>query len=469
MYNATQGRLRGRIPSLDQNEGICKTFVMTKSCFVPALLLAGVCAVSARDYSLHSFKKTQLTDKFWCEGATFGDLNRDGKPDIISGPYWYEGPDFTNRHEFYPASATFQRKKEDGSTETVAGFEGALGTENKYSDNFFAFVYDFNKDGWNDILIIGFPGETTAWYENPKGRSGYWPKHVIFDVTDNESPTFTDITGDKKPELVCMSHGYLGYATPDWKNPAAPWKFHPISPNNKYGNFTHGMGVGDVNGDGRPDLLLKDGWWEQPKSLAGDPVWKFHPFDFGPNSYGGAQMQVYDVNGDGLNDVITSIAAHGFGLVWYEQIRNGEDISFKQHVILNTEQKRSPNEYGVSFSEIHAIDLVDMDGDGLKDIVTGKRFWSHGRKGDPDRNQAAVLYWFQLVRHPDKTVEFVPHLIDDSSGVGVQIVAAPCSNKKFPDIVVGNKRGTFYFQHEVRKVSESEWMAAQPKPIAQKP
>ena len=425
-----------------------------------AILIAGTFCSFSEDHLLHSFKKTQLTDKFWGEGATFGDLNRDGKPDIISGPYWYEWPDFTKRHEYYPATTTFKLKK-DGAEQAIEGFEGALGVNNKYSDNFLAFVYDFNGDKWNDILIIGFPGEATVWYENPKGQEGTWKKHVALDVTDNESPTFTDITGDKKPELVCSSKGFYGYAEPDWKNPTAPWKFHAISPDNKYQRFTHGMGVGDVNGDGRNDLLEKSGWWEHPKSLEGDPVWTYHKFEFTP--IGGSQMYAYDVNGDGLNDVITSYAAHGFGLVWYEQVRTKGEITFKQHVILSTEQKRTLDKYGVSFTELHAIDLVDMDGDGLKDIVTGKRFWSHGHEGDPDRNDQAVLYWFKLVRGPGHTAEFVPHLIDDNSGVGTQIVAAPCSNKKYPDVVVGNKRGTFYIQHSVKKVSETEWEAAQPK------
>ena len=196
------------------------------------------------------------------------------------------------------------------------------------------------------------------------------------------------------------------------------------------------MGIGDVNGDGRLDLLEKNGWWEQPASLAGDPVWTFHQQPIGS---GGSQMYAYDVNGDGLNDIITALAAHGFGLAWYEQSREGGEIKFREHIIMNKEPKE--NKYGVKFSELHAIDLVDMDGDGLKDIVTGKRFWSHGRTGDPDRNDAAVLYWFKLARGADKSVDFVPYLIDNESGVGTQVVAGDINGDGLPDIVVGQQEG----------------------------
>jgi hypothetical protein len=152
-------------------------------------------------------------------------------------------------------------------------------------------------------------------------------------------------------------------------------------------------------------------------------------------------MYAYDVNGDGLNDIITSIAAHEFGLSWFEQYREGGGIRFREHVIVGREPKDNP--YGVKFSEIHAIELVDMDGDGLKDIVTGKRFWSHGRTGDPDRNDAAVVYWFKLTRRGDRAVEFVPHLIDDNSGVGVQVVVGDVNGDGLKDVVVGNKKGSF--------------------------
>jgi len=419
-----------------------------------------VLPASAASYVLHSFKRIQLTPHFWAEGANFGDFNHDGKMDAVYGPFWWEGPEFQKRHEYAPAANTFKRKKSDGAEETVPGYEGALGVNNAYAPNFFAFTDDFNRDGWTDILIIGLPGEATHWYENPKGAPGHWPKHLAFDVTDNESPTFADINGDGKPELICGSGGYLGYATPDWAEPTKPWKFHPISPKGQWHKYSHGLGVGDINGDGRLDYLDKDGWWEQPASLAGDPVWTLHPFQFSKD--GAAQLYAYDVNGDGLADVITVLACHGYGLVWYEQVREGGQIAFKQHLIMGKDA--SENKYGVHFSQPHALDLVDMDGDGLKDIVVGKRFWAHGAQGDVEPNAPAVLYWFQLVRGPNRTVDFIPHLIDNDSGVGTQVVAGDVNGDRRPDVVVGNKKGGYVFLQQTRKVSRIEWEQAQPKP-----
>ncbi|HVY69165.1 MAG TPA: VCBS repeat-containing protein [Verrucomicrobiae bacterium] len=427
-----------------------------------AAVLSSAAVVSAKDLTLHTFKKTQLTDKFWAEGANIGDFNHDGKMDLVYGPYWWEGPDFQKRHEYYPAKQTFKLKKADGTEQTIEGYEGALGPNNAYSDNFFAYTHDINGDGWTDILILGFPGDKSTWYENPKGKDGYWTPHVALDVTDNESPTFTDITGDGRPEIVCSSKGSYGYAEFDPKNPTTMWTFHPLSPNKNYHKFTHGMGVGDVNGDGRMDLLEKDGWWEHPASLAGDPVWQFHPFAFGS---GGSQMFAYDVNGDGLKDVICSLEAHGNGLAWFEQVKEGGQITFKKHVIMNKEPRE--NKYGLNFSQMHAVDLADMDGDGVKDIITGKRFWAHGTHGDVEPNAPAVLYWFKLVRNKDKTVDFVPYLIDNDSGVGTQVLVADINGDKLPDVIVGNKKGTFIHIHSKKKVTQDEWNAAQPKPVGQ--
>ncbi|MBX3733463.1 MAG: VCBS repeat-containing protein [Verrucomicrobiae bacterium] len=388
-----------------------------------------------------AFDRQQLSDQFWAEGANAGDFNKDGVLDIVYGPFWWEGPEFTRRHVYAPANETFVLKRADGTEEVIPGFEGALGKNNTYSKNFVAYAHDVNGDGWDDILILGFPGEKSSWFENPKGQPGHWKEHTALEVTDNESPTFVDLTGDGRPEIVCASRGTYGYAVPDPKDPTRPWTWHAISPNNNYHRFTHGLGVGDVNGDGRGDLLEKDGWWEQPASLAGDPVWTFHPWTFG---VGGAQMYAYDVNGDGLNDIITSLAAHGYGLAWFEQVREGGKITFREHVLMNKESSENP--HGVRFSQLHAVDLVDVDGDGLKDIITGKRFWAHGPAGDPEPGAPPVLYWWKLVRRPDRSVDWVPHLVDDNSGVGTQVVARDLNGDGRPDLIVGNKRGLFVFK-----------------------
>src|SRR5207244_8560846 len=112
-------------------------------------LLALPGRLPAKEHLLHQFKKIQLTSDFYCEGANFGDFNHDGKMDLVSGPFWYEGPDFKTRHEYYPAT-TYD----------------PLG----YSENFFAFTYDLNQDGWTDILIVGFPRKEPVWSETPTGN-----------------------------------------------------------------------------------------------------------------------------------------------------------------------------------------------------------------------------------------------------------------------------------------------------------
>src|SRR4051812_45465536 len=408
--------------------------------YLLAAWLVLTCVVGrAEDYMIHGFKKLQLSDKFFCEGASFGDFNHDGVMDIVSGPYWYAGPSYTDRHEYYTPKPF-----------DIAG----------YSDNFFTFTYDINGDGWTDIVVIGFPGQEAWWFENPKSKDGNWEKHVILKVVDDESPTFADITGDGKPEIVCAMDGKFGYAEIPQEDPTQPWKFHPVTPKRGYQKFTHGMGIGDVNGDNRLDFLEKDGWWEQPAKDSKDEVWTFHPEKFSEG--GGAQMFAMDVNGDGRNDVITSKAAHAYGLSWFENVpgKNGE-TSFKEHLFMG--EKPEQNEYGVAFSQLHAIALADMDHDGVPDIVTGKRFWAHAEH-DPGSLEPAVLYWFQTVREPGGRARFIPHRIDSNSGVGTQVETGDLNGDGWADIVVGNKKGTFVFTHEAKEVDRKTWRGAQPTP-----
>lgn len=396
---------------------------LNRTFFLPAAFLCVLCASAVHAESKPKWDKRWLSGLFYGEGAAFGDFNKDGKLDVVSGPFIYEAPEFTMKRTFTDVR----------SHDPLA-----------YSDSFFQYTHDFDQDGWTDILVIGFPGKESFWYRNP-GKDAdpkrNWERHVVLKVVDNESPMFANIVGDESPELVCMSGGYAGYATPDPSDPTKPWTFHRVTPKSDYQRFTHGIGVGDVNGDKRPDLLEKTGWWEQPENLDGDGPWKKHSFNFAPGQ-GSSQMFAYDVDGDGDNDILTALNAHGYGLAWYEHAKEGDNITFKQHLVLSPKADEKLN--GVQFSQLHAVELVDIDGDGLKDILTGKRFWAHGPTGDPEPTAPPVLYYFKLTRKDGKA-SYEPVQIDDYSGVGTQITAADANGDGTPDILVGNKRGTILF------------------------
>ncbi len=389
-----------------------------------------------------TFSRIHLIDDFWAEGSAVADFNKDGIPDIAYGPWWLEGPAFKVRHEIYPATNTWDLTKPDAQPVKMPGFKGAKSESNGYSDNFLDFTADFNGDGWPDLLVLGLPNKEAYWYENPKGAEGPWKRHLVFASVDNESPTYTPITKDGQKALVFTTDGVMGYALPDPDKPDQPWVWHPISPKGPWQKYTHGIGVGDVNGDGRPDFLEARGWWEQPASLEGDPMWTFHEVLFGK---GGAQMFAMDVNGDGLPDVVTSLDAHGYGVAWFEQTRENGLTGWNKHLIVGA--KTEETAHGTVFSQPHAMAIADINGDGLPDLVTGKRFWAHGPKGDAEPNAPAVLYWFELKR-TGKAAEFIPHLIDNDSGVGTQVTVAPLGKAGKLGVVVGNKKGAFVFQQQ---------------------
>jgi hypothetical protein len=368
------------------------------------------------------FEKTTLHREFQCEGATLGDFDADGTNDVVVGPDLYLGPDYAERRPIW------------ARRDPPFDFRG-------YSDCFFEWAYDFDADGLLDLLMVGFPGQLAQWFKNPGTADGDWTPHLAVPVVDGESPAWADITGDQRPELVYMTGGVLGYAGPDAAAPFAPWTFHPISEVRGYGGFTHGLGVGDLNGDRRTDVLEATGYFLQPLSLAGDALWQRVDQPFGS---GGAQMEVRDLDRDGDADVVSTLAAHGYGLAWYEQMEPGIVPAFTEHVIVPGTAP-GPGD-AVVLHEPHALQMADIDGDGTDDIVTGERHFAHVPEGVAFETPAR-LYWFR-VGEDGGTAAFAPHLVDDDSGVGTQVTVGDVNGDKKHDIVVANKKGAFVFRQE---------------------
>jgi hypothetical protein len=364
-----------------------------------------------------AWKKIIIERVFRSEGVGVGDINKDGKLDIVIGDVWYEAPDW-KKHTI----------REERSFDLL-----------KYSECFGCFVHDFNGDGWPDVVVVPFPGLPIYWYENPKGQPGPWKAHLLCHSCCNESPQFADLFSNGKKVLIFAvqpkgkdNQGQLVWLAPG-KDPTLPWEMHPISEPSTPGNeipctqrFSHGLGVGDMNGDGRPDVICTAGWWEQPKNVS-DQSWAFHPAKLGGPA---ADMHAYDLDGDGKMDVLSS-SAHNFGIWWHQQ-RVGTDgkAAFVEHVLFKD-----------LVSQTHALMCADFNGDGLKDFVTGRRWWAHGPKGDAGADGPGSLYWFEAKKAADGVVGFVPHLIDDDSGVGTQFWVGDLNGDGLLDIVVANKKG----------------------------
>jgi Domain of Unknown Function (DUF1080)/FG-GAP-like repeat len=380
------------------------------------------------------FSMQRLSDFYYSWGAGAADINHDGAMDVVSGPHVYYGPDYLTHSEIYAAIA-------NNPSDTYT------------TDDWMQFVGDFTGDGWADVINCSFSGNPGVWlYVNPKGEARRWDKHLVVPAFNSEIAVVRDLFGDGKLEIVYGGGGFVRYARPDPANPTGPWIVRSVSEAG-YSN-AHGIGVGDVNGDGRLDILNAFGWWEQPADEklggAGEVPWKYHPEPFGRygrNGVGGSVIGVYDVNGDGLNDVITSLNAHGFGVAWFEQKRDAQGvISFVEHMIMD--DFGTKNAGGVTFSEPHGTAFADVDGDGVTDLIVGKRFWSHRDDFlDPDAYGPAVLYWYRTVRNKNAPggAEFVPELIHNRSGAGSDVFAADLNKDGAMDIVTATRFGTFIF------------------------
>ncbi len=381
--------------------------------------------------------RIKLDERFRSEGVAAADLNNDGTPDVAAGDVWYEAPSKDSADHVNAKKWKLHEIRTPG--EFVAG-EG-------YSNSFANAAWDINKDGWQDVVIIGFPGDPFHWYQNPGDSGETWQENVIWTSICNESPEFEDLNGDGTPEFIFGSQpeAQMGFVRiPRPAKVTEMFHFHAVSEpsaepaekknrglDNGTFKYYHGLGAGDMNSDGHRDILISHGWWQSPGNLRSADVWKFHPIrvksgdkeELLPKA---ANLYADDLDLDGDADLFLS-SAHEYGVWWAE---NKGAAGWELH------------EIDKSYSQTHAVETIDINGDGQLDYVTGKRFFAHNGR-DPGGNDEVVMYWYEVKRVKGQPPTFVPHqiLAGKGTGVGTQFEIHDMNADGKPDIVLSNKKG----------------------------
>ncbi len=335
------------------------------------------------------------------ESCAFADINGDQKLDIVSGEYWYEAPSWT-RHHFRDIDYV-----------------------NGYIDVFSDLPIDVDGDGAVDLVSASWFSKKLSWWHNPGRTKGAWTETAIETGNNVEFAFLVDLDNDGKARELLPEFGNANAPLTWYEIKDKQWVKHVIAPK----SYGHGIGAGDVNGDGRADILTPEGWFEAPPDpRSGD--WKFHgDFKLGQTGF----IFVRDVNGDGRPDIVTSLG-HDYGVMWWEQGTGGQ---WTKHMIDDT------------WSQAHAMTPVDWGG-GREGWLTGKRYMAHDH--DPGVRDPLGIYWYES-RMAGGKPEWIRHIVDYSTrtGAGMQIAVADVDRDGDLDFAVAGKSGLYLFENLTRK------------------
>jgi hypothetical protein len=393
--------------------------------YLLVLLVTQVAVPAPRSRPADIAFRMHMVDPGFSESVAVADFNRDGRLDILSVEYWYEAPSWA-KHKIRDIP-----------------FNGT------YIDNFSDLPLDVDGDGYTDVVQIAYFARRIVWLKNPGMSPGPWVEHEIDAIGPTEFAFLVDLDNDGKAHEVLPQFTGGAKAPLTWYEVRnGKWAKHAIS----FESHGHGIGAGDVNGDRRNDILTPQGWFEAPADVRAPGNWTFHPTDWSqaPAPLGGAPgrppaqprpaefafMYVIDVNKDGRNDVVTSMA-HTYGVVWFE---HGTDGRWMWRPI------------DLTWANAHSTALSDLNADGQPDLVAAKRYF--GRNGtDPSEREPMGIYWYEFRPGPKDSVEWIRHIVDygGRAGGGLQMAVEDMDGDGDRDIVTPGKTGLFLSENLTKR------------------
>lgn len=281
-------------------------------------------------------------------GVTAGDLDGDGKPEIVVSNYYSE------------TLSIFRNTSTPGNISMAAPISYPLGNY-----TLAASIADLNEDGYPEIIVASAGDSILSVFANNStpGNLSFSPK-VDWHLPGGSSPfkvAVADLDGDGMPDMAAANSGTNTVSV--FRNTSSAGGAISFAAHVDFatGNYPQGLAIGDLDGDGKPDMAIvnnTDNTVSLLRNTSTPGTIAFATHADVPSGYSVYDLVIADLDGDGLPDIAVSDEYNATVSVHRNTSTPGT-IS----ISANTDYAVGDNPFSIT--------TADFDGDGKPDLATG--------------------------------------------------------------------------------------------------